>query len=135
MVPKSKSDKSMHTGLRISAEIPGMESGTSQCHFQVRVQLHERIPEAYGKGGPYICLALDTKTNTDWHAPLSTPLSPSWRQIHCCAFRAWSFQGPNRNPNLTLNHYPHPTPTPISNPTLHKPRPHMCPHFRPRGRS
>ena len=99
---------------------------------KVRLQVHERIPEVYPKGGPYICLALEPKTNSVLHPPLYTPLSPLGRKLLCCGVSAWSLLGLNPNPNCNLNHYPQPSPNPIyltkSIPETESP---MCPLLIP----
>ena len=44
-------------GSRIDEEILDMEHGNHHVISKARRQLHGRIPEAYSKGGTYICLA------------------------------------------------------------------------------
>ena len=70
---------------------------------KVQVHLDKRIPEAYGKGGPYMCLALDPKTNPDQYPTLYTPVSPSGRHLLCCGVNAWSLLDVNLTLTLILN--------------------------------
>ena len=63
----------------------------------------ERIPESSLTRGPITCVALASKTDPDQQPPLYPQLSLSVRPLPCCGFGAWSFLGPNPNPNATPN--------------------------------
>ena len=81
---------------------------------QARLQLPERIPEAYSTVGGKTCVALAAKEGSCGHRPLCHQVSPSWRTLPCCGFSAWNLLGPNHNPNPTQNREPPPKPMPRS---------------------
>ena len=70
---------------------------------QARLQLAERIPEAYLTRAHRIIWPWQPKTNSDWHPSLCSQLSPSWRPLLCCGLGAWSLLGPNPNPTSREN--------------------------------
>ena len=79
--PIPKSDNSTHTGLNIGAEILGLEAVTSPWHLQSVTALHESIPEAYPKGGPYIFLVLEHKDSSCPRASLVYSTQPDGETI------------------------------------------------------
>ena len=93
-----------------------MEPGSSPCHFTGTAAAVREDSTGLLDQGPITCVALQRKTDPDWHHPFCTPLSPSGRPLPCCGFHAWSLLGPKPNPNPILNQDPPLKPQPASNP-------------------